>query len=225
MQRHRNPNALCSGPRAAAAARRGDGVRLRRGCRMRQMPSGPIRRAIVQRPLEGAGAVQTSPAGTLGVRRRRAGDHVCQPAEYRKLCRTRRTWYRSINAIGRTPGHKTQGGIGTGFSIRKRASCGASVVIRRVRWRSPQTVITPHELGVRCEGCHGPAGAHAKDPAKVRPRNPGKLTADQLNDFCGQCHRMPGIQGDTTDLKDPWNSRHQPVMLAASYCFKAPGAA
>ena len=32
---------------------------------------------------------------------------------------------------------------------------------------------------------------------------------------------MPGIQGDTTDLKDPWNSRHQPVMLAASYCFKA----
>src|SRR5207249_3513531 len=51
----------------------------------------------------------------------------------------------------------------------------------------------------------------------TRPR----FTAGQLNDFCGQCHRMPGIQGDTTDLKDPWNSRHQPVMLAASYCFRA----
>ena len=131
------------------------------------------------------------------------------------------TWYRKLNGIGRTPGHTTNGGTELRIfdpeaGILRCFSCHST---------GPLTVsaghlITPHELGVRCEACHGPAVGHAKSPATVRPRNPGKFAADQLNDFCGQCHRMPGIQGDTTDLLDPWNSRHQPVMLAASYCFK-----
>jgi Cytochrome c554 and c-prime len=133
-----------------------------------------------------------------------------------------KTWYRKINGIGRTPGHKNPGGIAHRIfdpeaGILRCFSCHSTGPLSV----SADQVITPYELGVRCEACHGPAAAHAKDPAKVRPRNPGKFTADQLNDFCGQCHRMPGIQGDTTDLKDPWNTRHQPVMLAASYCFKA----
>jgi hypothetical protein len=132
------------------------------------------------------------------------------------------TWYRSIDGIGRTPGHQTAGGIvhrifDPEAGILRCFSCHSTGPLAV----SADYAITPHELGVRCEACHGPAAAHAKDPAKVRPRNPGKLTASQLNDFCGQCHRMPGIQGVTTDLKDPWNSRHQPVMLAASYCFQA----
>jgi hypothetical protein len=132
------------------------------------------------------------------------------------------TWYRSINGIGRTPGHKTPGGIvhrvfDPEAGILRCFSCHSTGPLSV----SANNAITPHELGVRCEACHGPGAAHAKDPARVHPRNPGTFTAGQLNDFCGQCHRMPGIQGDTTDLKDPWNSRHQPVMLAASYCFKA----
>jgi hypothetical protein len=132
------------------------------------------------------------------------------------------TWYRRLNGIGRTPGHKSAGGVvhrifDPEAGILRCFSCHSTGPLTV----SPNQVITPHELGIRCEACHGPAAAHANDPAKVHPRNPGNFTADQLNDFCGQCHRMPGIQGDTTDLKDPWNSRHQPVMLAASYCFKA----
>ena len=131
------------------------------------------------------------------------------------------TWYRKINGIGRTPGHTKAGGsqhriFDPEAGILRCFSCHSTGPLTV----SADQVITPHELGIRCEACHGPAAAHAKDPAKARPRNPGKLTADQLNDFCGQCHRMPGLQGDTTDLLDPWNSRHQPVMLAASYCFK-----
>lgn len=132
------------------------------------------------------------------------------------------TWYRRLNGIARTPGHNTPGGVQHRIfdpeaGILRCFSCHSTGPLKV----SADQVITPHELGIRCEGCHGPAASHIKDPAKVRPRNPGKFTADQLNDFCGQCHRMPGIQGDTTDLKDPWNSRHQPVMLAASHCFKA----
>jgi hypothetical protein len=134
------------------------------------------------------------------------------------------TWYRRLNGIGRTPGHTTIGGIRHRIfdpeaGILRCFSCHSTGPLSV----SPQQVIQPHELGVRCEACHGAAANHAKDPAKIRPRNPGKLTAGQLNDFCGQCHRMPGTQGDTTDLKDPWNSRHQPVMLAASQCFKSAG--
>src|SRR6185436_12466416 len=132
------------------------------------------------------------------------------------------TWYRRLNSLGRTPGHTTAGGIRHRIfdpeaGILRCFSCHSTGPLKV----SAEQIIQPHELGVRCEACHGPAASHVKNPAKVRPRNPGKFTADQLNDFCGQCHRMPGIQGDTTDLKDPWNSRHQPVMLAASYCFKS----
>jgi len=135
-----------------------------------------------------------------------------------------RTWYRRLNGIARTPGHKTPGGVQHRIfdpeaGILRCFSCHSTGPLQI----SADQVITPYELGIRCEGCHGPAANHVKDPARVKPRNPGKFNAVQLNDFCGQCHRMPGIQGDTTDLKDPWNSRHQPVMLAASYCFKAAG--
>ena len=132
------------------------------------------------------------------------------------------TWYRKLNAIARTPGHATAGGIRHRIfdpeaGVLRCFSCHSTGPLKV----SADHVITPHELGVRCEACHGPAAGHIKNPVKERPRHPGRLTADQLNAFCGQCHRMPGIQGDTTDLKDPWNSRHQPVMLAASYCFKS----
>jgi cytochrome c554/c'-like protein len=132
------------------------------------------------------------------------------------------TWYRRLNGIGRTPGHRTTGGkehriFDPEAGILRCFSCHSTGPLKV----SPEQFIQPNELGVRCEACHGPAAAHVKAPAKVRPRNPGKFNANQLNDFCGQCHRMPGTQGDTTDLKDPWNTRHQPVMLAASYCFKS----
>src|SRR4029077_18141527 len=80
--------------------------------------------------------------------------------------------------------------------------------------------IVPHEIGVRCEACHGPAAAHVRAPAQVRPGNPGRLAADRLNDFCGACHRMPLGAAETVDFRDPWNVRHQPPTLAASACFR-----
>ena len=45
------------------------------------------------------------------------------------------------------------------------------------------------------------------------------MTAAQLNDHCGQCHRMPPAQGVATNFENPWNVRHQPVYFSQSACF------
>jgi hypothetical protein len=75
------------------------------------------------------------------------------------------------------------------------------------------------ENGVRCESCHGPGSAHAADPRHHKPGNPARLSASKLNDFCGQCHRMPAARNVTIDWNYAWNVRHQPVYLSQSRCF------
>jgi len=76
------------------------------------------------------------------------------------------------------------------------------------------------EPGVHCETCHGPGAAHAADPARTTIRNPGKLSARQLNELCGTCHRSPPPNGQTVDWNSAWNVRHQPVYLNESACFR-----
>ena len=76
---------------------------------------------------------------------------------------------------------------------------------------------------VACKDCHGPSAAHARNPAKVKPINPARLNTVALNNFCGSCHRMPMGADATPDLRDPWNARHQPLLLAASACFERSG--
>ncbi len=133
-----------------------------------------------------------------------------------------KSWYRAIDAYARTPGHSSEAGMAyrifdPSAGILSCFGCHST---------GPLTVaengtISPHEQGVRCEACHGPAAEHAADPARFHPRNPGTLSADGLNEFCGACHRMPAPAGGTPDLRDPWNARHQPLMLAASKCYRA----
>ena len=69
--------------------------------------------------------------------------------------------------------------------------------------------------------CHGPAVAHTRDPVHNRVRNPAARTAVELNTFCGQCHRLI-LEDDreATDVRDPRNSRNEPLWLAASACFR-----
>jgi formate-dependent nitrite reductase cytochrome c552 subunit len=50
--------------------------------------------------------------------------------------------------------------------------------------------------------------------------DPKKFTAVDLNRICGDCHRMPAAAGDATNLQNPWNARHEPLLLAASRCFR-----
>jgi hypothetical protein len=91
--------------------------------------------------------------------------------------------------------------------------------------------VRPAELGVRCEACHGPGQSHVEaakqrewDKARSRIQNPRRLSASELNQFCGRCHRAP-VGGPVLDLSKTWSVRHQPIYLAKSACFlKSKGA-
>ncbi|HJZ96202.1 MAG TPA: multiheme c-type cytochrome [Candidatus Solibacter sp.] len=131
------------------------------------------------------------------------------------------SWYKRLNGFAATPGAASAAGT------RYRTFDPAAGILRCFSCHStgPVTLaadeaIVPHELGVRCETCHGPSAAHARDPMKVRPINPGKLSVARLNTLCGNCHRMPAGADETPDLRNPWNARHQPLLLAASACFQ-----
>jgi hypothetical protein len=83
------------------------------------------------------------------------------------------------------------------------------------------------EPGVHCEVCHGPGSAHRDaaahgDAAQAGKliENPGKLSAEELNRFCGRCHRVIGAG---FDWNSPWSARHQPPYLARSRCFQNSG--
>lgn len=92
---------------------------------------------------------------------------------------------------------------------------------------SPDDRIEPLELGVRCEACHGPGSAHrdaavqgARDRVAALIQSPGRLRADELNNFCGGCHRVQARDRARIDLTFPWNVRHQPPYLERSECFR-----
>ena len=84
----------------------------------------------------------------------------------------------------------------------------------------PGGEIRPAELGVRCEACHGPGEAHVKAAGRAPMRNSGRMTAAELNEFCGKCHRPPAAKGVKIDWNYAWNVRHQPVYLSQSACFR-----
>ena len=132
-----------------------------------------------------------------------------------------RSWYRRLNAYGPTPGAASSSGtryrtFDPAAGILRCFSCHSTGPLAL----STDEAVAPHELGVRCEACHGGTAAHVRDPAKARPFNPGRLSADRLNEFCGTCHRMPAGADETPDLRNPWNARHQPLLLAESACFR-----
>ncbi|MEO8053457.1 MAG: multiheme c-type cytochrome [Acidobacteriota bacterium] len=87
--------------------------------------------------------------------------------------------------------------------------------------------LQPAELGVRCEACHGPGSLHRdaavlgqKETARKLIGNPRRMSAAELNQFCGTCHRRPAPPGSATDWNVAWNVRHQPVYLNQAACFR-----
>jgi hypothetical protein len=131
------------------------------------------------------------------------------------------SWYRRLNGYARTPGVSSAGGtryrlFDPAAGILRCFSCHSTGPLSL----SENQAIVPHELGVRCEACHGPGAAHVRNPGRSHLLNPRLLAADELNGLCGDCHRMPAGPNETPDLRDPWNARHQPLLLAASACFQ-----
>jgi hypothetical protein len=134
------------------------------------------------------------------------------------------SWYRSTNSFALTPGHDRNAGASfrtfdpTAGIVR----CFACHSTGPLQLAEDQSIV-PSELGVHCEICHGPSAAHVANPRSVHPRNPGRMNGAELNALCGSCHRAQSSAEETTDLRDPWNSRHQPLLLAASACFQKSG--
>ena len=132
------------------------------------------------------------------------------------------TWYRTLNGYGRTPGHKADGGVAF------RTFDPAARILRCFACHStgPVTLgkeeaVGPHELGVRCEVCHGAGSDHVRDPSANRLRTPAQMTAVQMNAFCRQCHRLDLAGGEElTDVANPWILRSPTRLLAASPCFQ-----
>jgi len=132
------------------------------------------------------------------------------------------TWFRSLDGYAITPGQRDEKGVvfRTFDSAARILSCFACHSTGPLSLGKEDEVI-PHELGVRCEVCHGPAAAHAGDPSHNPLRTPAQLTAVGMNRFCGQCHRTDAETGEElTDLRDSRNARDQTLRLAASACFR-----
>ena len=138
------------------------------------------------------------------------------------------TWYSATNAYGPTPGHEAlhpkslreaagllyktsdpQAGIQGCFECHSTGPVSFDA----------QGDAAVHEAGVHCEACHGPGSAHAANPERHHLTNPANLTASDLNNFCGRCHRRPDPNA-ATDWNYAWNVRHQPVYLNQSLCFR-----
>ncbi len=131
------------------------------------------------------------------------------------------SWYRSLDGYAITPGQREEKGIvfRTFDPAARILTCFACHSTGPLSIGKEEEVI-PHELGVRCEVCHGPGMAHVHDPAHNRLRTPAQLSAVAMNRFCGQCHRTDNETGEElTDLRDPRNARDQTLRLAASACF------
>jgi hypothetical protein len=52
-----------------------------------------------------------------------------------------------------------------------------------------------------------------KHTAEGAIQNPKHLSAAQLNEMCGACHRQASELDDETDWRNPWKVRHQPEYL------------
>ena len=132
------------------------------------------------------------------------------------------SWFRSLNGYAITPGQSDEKGVvfRTFDPAARFLRCFACHSTGPLSLGKEDEII-PHELGVRCEVCHGPAAAHAGDPTHNPLHTPAQLTAAAMNRFCGQCHRTDSETGsEITDLRDPRNARDQTLRLAASACFR-----
>lgn len=128
------------------------------------------------------------------------------------------SYYTARKAMGITPGHENAGGR----RYRTLDPTGTALRCFRCHTTGPMSLaddgaIRWTENGVQCESCHGPGAEHVKKPSAATIVNPRRFTPAQLNDYCGDCHR---VAADITDWGLSWNSRHEPAFLSQSRCFE-----
>jgi hypothetical protein len=143
------------------------------------------------------------------------------------------SYYAAIRSLASTPGHdglpSNTLGLASGMLYPSVDPVTGIIKCFECHSTGPPIVgndneITPAELGVRCEACHGPGSLHVEaashgEPGRARSliANPGRLSAGDVNLFCGRCHRTLIPQSDF-EWSKPWNVRQQPVYLGRSAC-------
>ena len=151
------------------------------------------------------------------------------------------SYYSSSQSLGVTPGHQSQQAkaLPKALGVVYKTFDPDPKIMRCFRCHStgqlslgPKFDIRPGEPGVRCEACHGPGSLHVAaasrgeiEPARKLIGSPRRLSAAELNRFCGECHRQPAPAGVATNWDDAWNTRHQPLYLSQSACFRKSGGA
>jgi hypothetical protein len=136
------------------------------------------------------------------------------------------SYFPRVNGLAITPGdqkitpHNLTEAMGRQLPIWETRTCfnchGTGVTVGQKL--DPARVIP----GLECEHCHTGAQQHmadaARDNFKTLPASLKKLDAEQVSDFCGQCHRT-----FDTVLRNKWHGpafvRIQPYRLENSKCF------
>jgi len=128
----------------------------------------------------------------------------------------------TLGARGLAPKNITEA-LGQERGTRELAQCFGCHTTNSVRGGAVNFEhITP---GVLCESCHPSADKHAQAmnagvaPAATLPHL-GKLSAEEMSDFCGRCHRTWA----TVAAQGPMgvqNVRFQPYRLTNAKCFDA----
>ena len=128
------------------------------------------------------------------------------------------SYYPTRKALGITPGHKDS----TGRKYRTLDPTATALRCFRCHSTGPMRLangeIQLTEQGVQCESCHGPGADHVQATgAPGTILNPRRLSATQMNSYCGSCHRKAE---DISDWSNAWNVRHEPAYLNQSACFR-----
>jgi hypothetical protein len=73
--------------------------------------------------------------------------------------------------------------------------------------------------GIQCERCHGATARHLENSAVI-PARLGKLSTEEMSNFCGECHRT-WSRIAAEGPRGVQNVRFQPYRLANSKCYDA----
>jgi len=136
------------------------------------------------------------------------------------------SFYPTINGLDITMGeeritpHTVEEAMGRELSRQETKACFGCHATNAITAR--RLTLASLQLGVTCEHCHVGTNAHLLDSMQGQfdsaPPKLGKLSSEDISNFCGQCHRtweavMRGhFEGEI-------NVRFQPYRLANSQCF------
>lgn len=188
------------------------------GSRCRLRPDGSSFRISVGDSPIGAEKLQ------YGLGSDKAGITFVAIADQTNLFEMRASYFPGIAKWYSTPGQKNleDDEMGLDFPPDKGRLC---MSCHTTTLATDSIVPEPRFLGVGCEACHGPGGAHisavkSHDPAHLQMDKLGGYGAEKLNTLCGRCHRTEQDIMKTSPSLVSETQRFQSYGIMKSRCFK-----